>query len=190
MGPLVVPGKYRIELNVAGKTYSEDLTILPDPRVKVTQQDLEQQLDAEKSISAQMAVTYDGYNRTAELAKAIAERQKALDGNAEANDAADALKALGEKVALVENGARTELGLGPLNRELARLAIMIESGDARPAEPLQAGVDQYCEQLQKRVPQWREANQAIAPVNTLLQKYNLAPLPMAATIPDAPKCGG
>ena len=188
LGPLVTPGKYSIALTVGGQTYRQELTVKPDPRVPATAADLQQQLEAEKSISTQMEVTHNGYLQLAELRKAIAERQKALAGNSQAKEAADAVKALDEKVNLVQNGARADFGLGPLNRELSRLAFMIGSGDARPAEPLQAAVNQYCQQLQKRLAQWHESNNAIAPVNTLLQKYNLAPLPVAASIPEGPKC--
>jgi len=54
---------------------------------------------------------------------------------------------------------------------------------------LEAGVEQYCEQLAKRLTQWRDLNQQkIQPVNEVLQKYNLAPLPVAASIPTAPRC--
>lgn len=189
VGPLVVPGKYSLALNVGGQIYRQELTVTLDPRVHATPGDLQQQLDTEKSISAQMAVTYDGYNQLAGLRAAIAARQKGLAGNAQAKEAVDALKALDDKVASVENGTRIELGFGPLNRELARLAVMIESGDARPAAPLQSGVDEYCSQLQKRLSQWRENSQAAVPVNALLQKYNLAPLPAIPNLPEKVSCG-
>ncbi len=102
---------------------------------------------------------------------------------------ADALKALDDQVADADEGKPEELGLGPLNRELARLAFMIESGDARPASLLEASVEQYCQDLGKRLAQWRDLNQQkIAPVNALLQKQNLSPLPIAANIPATPKC--
>jgi hypothetical protein len=66
---------------------------------------------------------------------------------------------------------------------------MIESGDARPAALLQAGVYQSCQDLAKRLTQWRDLNQQkIQPVNDVLQKYNLAPLSLAANIPTAPRC--
>jgi hypothetical protein len=54
---------------------------------------------------------------------------------------------------------------------------------------LQAGVDQYCQDLTKRLAQWRELNQQkIAPANALLQKYNLPPLSASANVPVAPAC--
>jgi photosystem II stability/assembly factor-like uncharacterized protein len=194
-GPFVVPGEYSLALTVNGKTYRQPLTVTLDPRVHASQSDLVQQLDAEKSISAQMAASYDGYDQVRALRDAIADRQKSLGQDPAKpdptkKDAADALKALDDQAADIGDGKPEELGIGPLNRELARLAFMIESGDARPAAMLQAGGDQSCQELAKRLTQWRELNsQKILPVNTLLQKYNLAPLPVSATIPVAPRCG-
>jgi hypothetical protein len=113
----------------------------------------------------------------------------ATDPAASKKDAADALKALVDQVAEVGEGKPADLGIGPLNRELARFAFMIESGDARPASLLEASVEQSCQNVGKRLGQWRDLNQQkILPVNTVLQKYNMAELPVASNIPAAPAC--
>jgi photosystem II stability/assembly factor-like uncharacterized protein len=189
-GPFVVPGEYSVVLSVDGKTYRQPLTVTLDPRVHVSQSDLVLQLDTEKNVSAQMAASYDGYEQVRALRAAIAERQKSLGTDAAKKDAADALKALDDQAADIGDGKPGDFGIGPLNRELARTAFMVESGDARPASLLQAGVDQSCQDLAKRLTQWRELNQQkIAPANVLLQKYNLAPVPVGVNIPAAPTCG-
>jgi hypothetical protein len=188
-GPFVVPGDYSLVLTVAGKMYRQPLTVALDPRVHASQSDLVQQLQAELNISAQMSATSDGYDQVRALQSAIADRQKSLGADPGKKDAADALKALDDQAADIGEGKSEDLGIGPLNRELARLAFMVESGDARPAALLQAGVDQYCQDLTKRLVQWRELNQQkIAPANALLQKYNLPPLSASANVPVAPTC--
>jgi len=188
-GPFVVPGEYSLALTVNGKTYRQPLTVTIDPRVQVSQSDLMQQLDVETSVSDQMAATYDGDVQARALRAAIADRQKSLGTDPAKKDAVDALKALDDQAADIDDGKPEDLGLGPLNRELARLAFMIESGDARPAALLEASVKQYCQNLAKRLTQWRDLNQQkVLPVNTVLQKYNLAPLPVAANVPAAPRC--
>ena len=189
-GQLVVPGEYSVVLTVDGKTYRQPLTVTLDPRVHASQADLVQQLETSKSVSAQMAATYDGSEQVQALRKAIADRQKSLGTDAAKKDAADALKALDDQAEAIGEGKDDDLGLGPINRELGRVAFMVLSGDARPAAALQADVDQYCKDLAKRLTQWRELNQQkIAPVNTLLQKYNLEVVPVATNIPAAPACG-
>ena len=189
-GPFVVPGEYSLVLTANGQTYRQPLTVTIDPRVQASQADLVEQLNVETSISDQMAVTYNGYDQVRASRDAIAERQKSLGADAAKKDVADALKALDDQAADIGDGKPDELGIGPLNRELGRLAFMIESGDARPAALLEASVEQYCQELAKRLTQWHDLNQQkISPVNTLLQKQNLAPLPIATSIPSTPRCG-
>jgi photosystem II stability/assembly factor-like uncharacterized protein len=188
-GPFVVPGEYSLVLTVDGKTYRQPLSVTPDPRVHTSQSDLVRQLDTELNVSAQMSATSVGYEQVQVLRAAIADRQKSLGTDPAKKDAADALKTLDHQTAEIGEGKTGDLGIGPLNREVARLAFMIESGDARPAALLQAGVDQYCQDLSRRLTQWRDLNQQkIAPANTLLQTYNLAPLPVSANVPAAPAC--
>jgi photosystem II stability/assembly factor-like uncharacterized protein len=188
-GAFAVPGEYSLVLEVNGKSYRQSLTVTLDPRVQTSQADLVRQFEVESNVSVQMTATYDGDTQARALRAAIADRQKSAGADPAKKDLADALKTLDDQVADADNGKPDELGLGPLNRELARLAFMIESGDARPAALLEASVEQYCQELGKRLTQWRDLNQQkIAPVNTLLQKQNLAPLPVASNIPAAPKC--
>ncbi len=189
-GPFVVPGEYSLVLTVDGKAYRQPLTVTADPRVRAAQGDLVRQLDTGLNISAQMSATSDGYGQVRALRAAIADRQKSLGDNAGKKDVADVMKALDDEAADIGEGKTEDFGIGPLNRELARLAFMVESGDARPAVLLQASVDQYCRDLSKRLTRWLELNQQkIAPANALLQKYNLEPVPVAAKVPVAPECG-
>jgi len=188
-GAFVVPGEYSLVLSAEGKTYRQPLTVTLDPRVQTAQADLVKQLDVETNVSDQMAATYDGDGQVRALLAAIADRQKSLGSDATKKDAVDALKALDDQATEIGDGKAEEFGIGTLNREVARLAFMVESGDARPAALVEASVEQYCQDLGKRLTQWRDLNQQkIAPVNDLLQKQNLSPLPITTNIPAAPRC--
>jgi len=188
-GPYVVPGEYSLVLTVNGQAYRQPLTVTLDPRVHASQADLVQQLQTEESISVQMAASYDSDGQVDALLTAIDDRKKKVGSDPAKKDVADALKALNEQVTDIESGKPTDFGVGPLNRELARLATMVESSDARPATPLQEGVEMACQNLGKRLAQWREANEkSIVPVNEILLKYRLDPLPVASNIPAAPDC--
>jgi len=157
--------------------------------VHESQADLVQQLETERRISVQMAISYDGYGQLEALRNAIAERKKAIASDASKKDAANALKSLDEQADQIENGKAAELGIGSANRELARLATMAQSSDARPAAPVQGGVLQICHMLVKRVSEWREMNDnSIAPVNNLLRQYNLLPLPVILNALASPDC--
>ncbi|HEY6337679.1 MAG TPA: hypothetical protein VIW68_04225 [Candidatus Sulfotelmatobacter sp.] len=186
LGAYVVPDTYSLVLTVNGQSYRQPLTVTLDPRVHTSQADLVQQVQTEKNISALMAITYDGYGKLRALREAIADREKSVASDPAKKDAAEALKALDEKVSEIENGG-DEFGVGPLNRESVRYATMVESGDARPAAPLQEGVRQNCQTLIKRVSEWRELSEKnIPPVNDLLRKYNLPTI--ETTAPASPSC--
>jgi hypothetical protein len=61
---------------------------------------------------------------------------------------------------------------------------MIQSGDAAPSQTAESALDESCAGLTKNIAAWRDlAAQGLAPVNTLLAKYNLAPLPAPASVP-------
>jgi photosystem II stability/assembly factor-like uncharacterized protein len=49
-GPLALPGKYEVRLIAGGQTYTQSLTLAPDPRVKATPADLGQQHSLEMQI--------------------------------------------------------------------------------------------------------------------------------------------
>jgi photosystem II stability/assembly factor-like uncharacterized protein len=187
MGPLAVPGQYTVVLTVNGQTYHQPLTVTLDPRVKVSQADLEQQLDAEKSISAQMSATFDAVKELNALRAQVRERQTALAGNQDAQGTIDQLNQIVKTLDDLENGKPKDFGLGSLNRELARLAEMIESGDAKPAVELQNGVVQSCQQTLKRLEEWGELTSAVASANESLEKLNQQALKLGSA-PASPAC--
>ncbi|HEX8815336.1 MAG TPA: glycoside hydrolase [Terriglobales bacterium] len=188
-GPFIVPGTYSLVLKVDGQSYTQPLTVTLDPRVHVSQDDLVKQLSAEQSMSAQMAATYAGYDQVTSLRAAIADRLKQASGNPSLQAVTDALKSLDEKAEKIETGPPKDLGFGPINRELGRLAWMIESGDARPADELQAQAIDYCETLAKRSSEWGDLNKNEIPaLNTQLQAGGLSTLPVKADIPHGPEC--
>ena len=44
-GPWAVPGDYTVRLTAGGQSYSQPLTVKMDPRVKISQEDLQKQLE-------------------------------------------------------------------------------------------------------------------------------------------------
>jgi hypothetical protein len=187
MGPLAVPGQYTVALTVNGQTFRQPLTVTLDPRVMVSQADLQQQLDAEKNILAQMSATFDAVKEMNALRAQIGERQTALAGNQDAQSTIDQLNQIIKTLEYLENGKPKDLGLGSLNRELARLAEMIESGDAKPATELQNGVVQSCRQTLKRLAQWGELTSAVTSANENLEKLNQQALKLGIA-PASPGC--
>jgi len=171
-GPLVVPGKYIVQLSVAGQTYRENLAVSLDPRLRVSNADLQQQLDVEQQIARGMSASFHAYKDVAALRKALADYKKDAD-------------ALEKKIDAVDKGAKTQPGFGPINRDLTRLATSVQSADVRPAETALAAVDEQCKALDAAFQKWRALNEKdIVEFNSRVQGAHLP----VVTI-DAKGCG-
>ncbi len=216
LGPLATPGQYEVTLMGNGIEAKQPLTITLDPRVHISQADLEQQLAASQRVSAGLQASHDAFNAAAALHTALAERQKSLqkllassnesaqssgataghvtpkNGAIEAGkDAAVALKELESKIDAVQQGNPHAPGMGPVNRDLARILFMIEIGDAAPSDSAQAAIEQSWQALDQDLAGWRKLQtESLPAVNALLGKYNLEPLPVAAVASANSHSGG
>jgi hypothetical protein len=175
-GPLVVPGKYTVELGYAGKTYKQTLTVVPDPRIHASQADLVEQRDVALQATRGMKSSWDAFHQIDALRKALAENQKSLTG-ADADKTKQAAEALGKKIDSVEKGKPTAPGVGPVNRDLARLIFSVESADMRPADTVKAALEENCDALEKDLAQWQQLNQQEVPAfNQLLSGGKALPI--------------
>ncbi|MGC2110052.1 MAG: hypothetical protein WA655_11085 [Candidatus Korobacteraceae bacterium] len=180
-GPLVVPGKYTVELRYGDRTLRQPLTIGLDPRVQASQSDLVEQRDLALQITRGMKSSYDAYQQVEGLRKALAERQKAMS-DADRQKIKEASAALVKKIDAIQKGSNIAPGFGPVNRDLARLIFSVESADMRPAETVRAAVQQNCDALDKDLAQSQQLNeQDVASFNAVLAKSKAAALPLVAT---------
>jgi photosystem II stability/assembly factor-like uncharacterized protein len=109
---------------------------------------------------------------------------QAADPQAKAT--AEALKNLDVKIGEILEGAGGSVGVGGVNRDLARTSFMIESGDAAPAGTALEVIDDSCTALNKSITAWRTLNSDTLPsVNSTLEKAKLSPLPIASSPSDA-----
>ncbi len=108
LGELVVPGTYTVKLSANGETQTQKLTVKMDPRVKVTQQQLQQQFDAEVQAATGMERTFDAL---AEV-RALREQIKAVQPKAQ-GDVAQSLTSLDEKLAGLDGSAAKVPGAAP-----------------------------------------------------------------------------
>lgn len=183
-GPLIVPGEYEVALTVNGKTYRQPLTVKLDPRVHVSQSDLVRQLELEKAINSWIAISYTAHNQVSDMRAALTDREKALSADSTANDALQAIKSLDGELVNLESGTSLEPGFGLVNRDLARLAVMVGSGDAAPSQTAKTAAQESCECLSKVLARWETANgHTVDALNSLLQKRNLLPLPRTTKVP-------
>ncbi|MGH9430500.1 MAG: hypothetical protein ACRD3T_03055 [Terriglobia bacterium] len=183
-GPLAVPGDYIVVLTVNGQEYRQRLNVKLDPGVHTSQEGLERQLSLFQSMTQGMKASFDGYHQVAALREALTERQKAIPKDKKAKKTSDAAAALLKKVDAVENGKATAPGFGLVNRNLARLAVSVESADIAPVDSVRASVKETCDALAKDVTAWQGINtQDLPALNAMLANYQLAALPIASAAP-------
>jgi photosystem II stability/assembly factor-like uncharacterized protein len=191
-GPIAAPGNYTAVLTANGRTSRQSFTVTADPRVHASQADLEEQLALAQKTIRGLAVSADAYQQAATLRAAIDARLATAGLSPEI---ADALKKAAKDAVEVQEGVPANPGparpgVGPVNRDLARVYWMIESGDSRPSKTAKASVQELCDALDKGFDAWRVLNaQTIPALNAQLAAQKLAPLPIIGNIATGSACG-
>jgi photosystem II stability/assembly factor-like uncharacterized protein len=179
-GALVPPGTYEAVLTVDGKAYRQKLEVVLDPRVHVAAGDLSEQWNLARTIAAAMEASYHAYNDYAALQSAITSRVTALKDNAQAKESLEALAKLQKSANAVGEGAGDAPGIGPMNRDISRYFVMVESADIRPAASARKAAGEMCVGLQKNLETWRKLNQEeVVATNKLLGTTHLENLPIS-----------
>ncbi len=96
-GPEALPGNYQVRLTVQGKSYTAPLEIKPDPRLKVTQADLQKQFDLLIKIRERVTQVHDTVNQIRDIRSQITALNKRLEGQPQAKAVADAGKQLDQE---------------------------------------------------------------------------------------------
>jgi photosystem II stability/assembly factor-like uncharacterized protein len=151
LGPLAVPGPYTVRLTAGGKILTQALTLKMDPRVKVAQQDLIQQLDTLAQLAGLMHEQYVALQQVKSVRAQIA---KTKTGNAQ-------LTQLDKQAEQLEAGAES---LETLGARLATVYGAIEAPDAAPTAQQLAAVNDLksaWQQLQSKVEQFRSAVKSV-----------------------------
>jgi photosystem II stability/assembly factor-like uncharacterized protein len=170
--PWVLPGTYAVSLTVAGRTYSQPLTVAMDPRVKTPAADLQQQF----------ALSKEMYDDIAQL-DAASGRVRAFRSQLRAATASDAVTALRKQASELAGVADEEDDEGPpsaapdretlasLTQSLRAMLRLLQESDAAPTAQAAAAVD--------------DRHHAVAEILGRTETFETAV--KAAKLPEAPK---
>ena len=176
--PWVLPGDYTVRLTANGKTQSEPLKVVMDPRVKTPMPELEAQFTMAKKM-------YDDVMKaTAALHEisVLREQLKARSGQPVVGQAGPTIDSKLDAIAGPEHGGRGfgrgQAGpatLGSVRMQLARLMHSIQSADEAPTAA-QSGAFGIAEMpLDGLIEQWRQVKQSdVKALNAELKKQHLA----------------
>jgi photosystem II stability/assembly factor-like uncharacterized protein len=186
-GPWAPPGRYSARLTIAGKTITQPLVVVKDPRLpsSVTEADLVRQYELAREIQAERIPVALGLRQADALrrqivvlrGKAWAEAEAALDALAGALDraAGPALPAAGEEFFEAEEASPTSLRR--LSISLSGLQSAVESADAAPTPDAQTGFARRRKMVSEGLAGWQDLLATDLPkANKALETAGLPPL--------------
>jgi photosystem II stability/assembly factor-like uncharacterized protein len=163
-GPEAVPGHYQVRLTVLGKSYTAPLEVAPDPRLKVTQADLQKQFDLLLKIRDKLSQTDDTINQIRDLRSQINDINKRLKDDPREKTIADAGKTLDKKMtkveeALIQTKAKSSQDVLNfpirLNNQLSALGGVVGSADSAPTRQSYEVFDMLGRQVDEQLANWR-----------------------------------
>ncbi len=176
-GPVALPGDYQVRLTVDGKAQTQPFKIVPDPRLKVTADDLKKQFDLMQSILGKVTKVHDAVRQMRDIRSQMTALNKRLneEKNPNAKALADAGSALDKKMTVVEEAMiQTKAKSGQdvlnypirLNNLLVALGGVVSSADAAPTKQDYELFDDLSKQADEQLSKWDEI------VKTDLAAYN------------------
>jgi photosystem II stability/assembly factor-like uncharacterized protein len=178
-GPKVVPGIYEVRLTVDGRTQSQSLKIIMDPRSSASPEILQQQLEIGQKIFAEAMEARRARAEIASLKEQLADvEQKLSDRNQELKSALAAVQT--EIAKILSNKEITQqqsAGLQDGYAELTSALRVVEGGDRAVPAQATAVYEEGSQQVRQAIAQWATFKQTKLPeLNQKLREASLAPI--------------
>jgi photosystem II stability/assembly factor-like uncharacterized protein len=181
-GPLVLPGTYTLKLTVDGKTSTQTVIVVNDPRSLASQADLKSQHDLQMNYYRGIQGAWEGYQQAAALRTALAE----LIAAKPTEEIVKAAKALDDKLDGLQGKVvyrRRFLGLAPpttfvtLNDYLLYRMDALDTGDLAPTDSILGSYGASWTKANALFESWRAICQKDLPaLNVMLVKNGNKPL--------------
>ncbi len=142
-GPVAVPRHYQVRLTVGGQSQTADFELKLDPRVKVSQADLEAQFNLLLQTRDELSRVYDTVNQIQDVRSQLAGLKRRLPENASAKNIVSAADDLEKKLVGIRDDLlnldisanEDSLAYPPqLDAKLAYLAMDASTADSAPTE--------------------------------------------------------
>ncbi len=191
-GPKAVPGIYQVRLTVDGKTQSQPLTVVMDPRSPATPEVLAQQLQLGQQIYAEATEPRRALAEIGSIQKQLADVQTKVEHEpSTAQDAeiksaiSDAQSAIARIVMNKEHPEQEGPGLQDAYAGLLSALRVVESGDRAVPSQAIAVYKESSQRVKARVAEWTRFKQTnLVQLNQKLREANLAPVAIAEVKQD------
>jgi photosystem II stability/assembly factor-like uncharacterized protein len=186
-GPLAVPGEYKVRVTANGVTQTQSFHITEDPRVTVSQADLQASFDLAKQVLAKVGDANQAVIDVRKLREQINDRLKKTN----AADVHSSGELLAKKLTEVEEAVyqvRNRSGQDPLNfpiklnNKIGHLLEVIEGGqDAKPTDQTYAAFKELSAELDVQLAKLKTAIATDLPAfNKQIAAANLQPVMLEA----------
>jgi photosystem II stability/assembly factor-like uncharacterized protein len=164
-GPVAVPGHYQVRLTVGAQTQTAPLEVKLDPRVSISQADLDQQLSLLLQIRDELNHVYDTVNQIQDVRSQLAGLKRRLPENASAKTISASADDLEKKLVSVRDqlinltitANEDSLAYPPqLDTKLSYLAMDVGTADSAPTEAEQLEFEKLKRQTSELMGHWAE----------------------------------
>jgi hypothetical protein len=149
-GPLAVPGKYEVRVTVDGKTQTAPFEVKLDPRVNVSQADLQKQFDLLMQVHEQLGRIYDVVNQIQDVRSQVSGIKRRLPENDKTLPVATTADSLSQKLLAVRDDlvqmqirANEDSLAYPQRPDSKLAALAIAIGDGTDSAPTEAEYQVY-----------------------------------------------
>src|SRR5579863_1116188 len=162
-GPVAIPGHYQVRLTVGSQTQTAAFDLKLDPRVNVSQADLEQQFSLLLQMRDELSRVYDTVNQIQDVRSQLSGLKRRLPENANtktivaaADDLEKKLVAVREEIVNLTISANEDsLAYPPqLDAKLAYLAMDVGTADSAPTEAEQRQFEKLKRQSGELIGRW------------------------------------
>jgi photosystem II stability/assembly factor-like uncharacterized protein len=185
-GPVAVPGQYQVRLTVGDESQVAPLKVKLDPRVHVSQGDLEQQFTLLMGLHEELNRIYDAVNQIQDVRSQIAGLKRRLPENASTKGIASSADDLEKKLETVRDrmvnltisANEDSLAYPPqFDTKLAYLSMDVSSADSAPTEAEQLQFDKLKRQGGELLSLWDDLQRRdLAAFQKLTAERSLSPV--------------
>jgi hypothetical protein len=190
-GPLALPGKYQVRLTVDGQAQTVPLEVKLDPRLQVSQADLEQQFNLLMQIREQLNRIYAAVNQIEDVRTQAEGLKRRLPADDSARPIAASADGLSAKLVAVReplvnlriSANEDSLAYRPgIDGQLAFLSIIVGSGcDCAPTEAARQRLDDLKKQADDLLAKWNDLQKTdVAAFQKLAVDRGLQPVAIPA----------
>ncbi|PWU17196.1 MAG: glycosyl hydrolase, partial [Candidatus Rokuibacteriota bacterium] len=163
-GPVVPPGRYRVELTADGQTHVAEFDIRTDPHVLASQDDLEAQCAFLLRVRDKVSETHDAINQMREVRRQVEEWQRRVAGQAVEAEVTEAGRRVTSALSAIEQeliepraqaeGDRLHFPTR-LNVKLTSVTSVASTADAAPTRQALEVLDELSARVDRELERWR-----------------------------------